>query len=82
MITLTLIVVGLLFVGGVVAILHAASHAPEGYEDELGFHPRLRHIPAVVPVEQAAGSSGHSWIAHPLARPVGTRAPHGPIGAF
>jgi len=81
MITLTVIIVGVLFVAGVVAILHAASRAPEGYEDELGFHPRVRRVPIVEPTDATSGGSEHSWIDGPLARHVSTRAPHRPVGA-
>ncbi len=77
MITLTIIVVGVLFAAGVVAILHAASHAPEGYEDETGFHARVRRVPVAVTTDSAA----HEWIDHSLTRPGSTRAPHRPVGA-
>ncbi len=77
MLTLTVIVVGVLFVAGVIAILHAAKHAPEGYEDELGFHPRVRKVPVVVTSE----SSDHGWAHNPLARHSTTHAPHFPAGA-
>lgn len=76
MITLTVIVVGVLFVAGVIAILHAASHAPEGYEDETGFHPRLRRAPVVA----TSDSAEHGWIDDPLARRSTTHAPHHPVG--
>jgi hypothetical protein len=76
MITLTVIVVGVLFFAGVIAILHAASHAPEGYEDETGFHPRLRRVP----VNTTSSSSEHGWIDDPLARHAHTHAPHRPVG--
>lgn len=38
MITFTLIALGFLLVAATVALLYAAGRAPEGYEDELGFH--------------------------------------------
>lgn len=78
MITLTVIVVGILFAAGVVAILHAASHAPEGFEDEQGFHARVRRVPVAV----TSDPSEHEWIDHPLTGRSSTRAPHRPVGAF
>jgi hypothetical protein len=38
MITLTIIAFGFLLLAGGAALLHAVQHAPEGYEDEQGFH--------------------------------------------
>ena len=38
MITFTLIALGFLLVAAAVALLFATLRAPEGYEDELGFH--------------------------------------------
>jgi len=85
MIILTTIVVGVLFVTGVVAILQAANHAPEGYEDELGFHQRLQPAPVKVFVSSTPDSAGAApariWIEGSLAAHTGTRAPYPPMGA-
>jgi hypothetical protein len=45
MMTLAIIASVVLLVAGVAALLHAVKHAPEGYEDELGFHEGVEPWP-------------------------------------
>jgi hypothetical protein len=45
MITLTIIAFGFLLLVGGAALLHAIQHAPEGYEDEQGFHECVNSRP-------------------------------------
>ncbi len=77
MITWTLIIAAVLFVTGVVAVLYALGHAPEGYEDQGGFHVRNMPEPVLVRAGVSSRESDHSWVS--LGR-TSTHAPHGPLG--
>lgn len=48
MITVMLIALGFLLLAGLVALRYAADHAPEGYEDALGFHEGVEPRPQVL----------------------------------
>jgi hypothetical protein len=48
MITVTLLALGILLLAGLIALLYAADRAPEGYEDELGFHEGVEPRPQVL----------------------------------
>jgi cobyric acid synthase len=78
MIALTVIVCGGLLLAGVVAVLHAAIHAPRGYETEQGFFKgiELQHQVTLVtgdarlvsaadgsPLSQADGLGSHEEVA-------------------
>jgi hypothetical protein len=64
MITLTLIVCGGLLLGSVVAVLLAAIHAPQGYEDERGFfegiEPQLQPVLAAGDAQLIGAANGRS----------------------
>ena len=68
MLTLMAIAGGLILMAGLAALLHAIRHAPEGREDQLGFHfagssrpPASR--PAVAPVLPASHAVPHDCLA-------------------
>jgi hypothetical protein len=60
MITLAITTAGIFLLAGVVAIFHAAGHAPEGYEDELGFHARVQPVPAKMLAVAVSARSAHA----------------------
>ena len=74
MITLTTIAFGFLLLAGGAAILRAVHHAPEGYEDELGFHERVhsgcqRPLKAAVEARLGAYTDLAPGSSNPHARP-------------
>lgn len=72
MITFSIIVFGilLLLVAAATTLLRAVNRAPEGYEDEFGFHegvaPRLVEVMEPVVSVQSRDSEDPGWMREPL----------------
>ena len=71
MITFTIIVLGIvLLLVAAAGLLRAVNHAPEGYEDELGFHEGIAPQPVEVATTevsvQSSDSADPGWIGNAL----------------
>lgn len=72
MITLSIIALGilLLLIAAGATLLRAVNRAPEGYEDELGFHegvaPRLVEVMDPAGSVRSSDSSDPDWMREPL----------------
>lgn len=72
MITLSIIALGILLVlvAAATTLLRAVNRAPEGYEDELGFHegvaPRPVEVVEAAVSVRSSDSSDPGWMREPL----------------
>lgn len=84
MITFTVIALGILVVASFAALIHAAGHAPEGYEDEQGFHagisPRSTEMAGIaIPVRVDQGMED-GWVEGRLTTYRSASVPKQPLG--
>ncbi len=76
MLTFTIIFVAVVILAGVAALVHAVTHAPVGFEDEMGFHARPTPASALAMVPVSSDSAaGRSWLHGSLTAHASTHAP-------